>query len=208
MELIQKYFPHLAPAQTVQLQGLHEVYRCWNERINLISRKDIEHLGERHILHSLAIAKLLQFPAGASILDVGTGGGFPGIPLAILFPQCRFTLVDSVGKKIMVVREVVQAVGLSNVVAVQARAESLPPSQRFDYVVSRAVTDLATMVSWVWRLISKGSAAQPHGIFYLKGGELSEELRDLQHPTTVTSIADFFDEEFFETKKIVAILKI
>jgi 16S rRNA (guanine527-N7)-methyltransferase len=208
MALIRKYFPHLTPAQTIQLQGLHEVYRCWNERINLISRKDIEHLNERHILHSLAIAKLVQFPANASILDVGTGGGFPGIPLAILFPQCRFTLVDSVGKKIMVVREVVQAVGLPNVVAVQARAESLSPSQRFDYVVSRAVTDLATMVSWVWHLISKGSVAQPHGMFYLKGGELSEELSGLQHPTTVTSIADFFDEEFFETKKIVSILKL
>ncbi len=202
MHIITKYFPDLTPLQTEQLSRLEELYRYWNERINLISRKDIEQLYERHILHSLAIAKVAQFADGARILDVGTGGGFPGIPLAIMFPQCSFTLVDSIGKKIMVVNEVAKALALHNVSALQARAEALP--QKFDFVVSRAVTDLPTFMTWVWgKIISGGNSSIPNGILYLKGGDLAEELKPIRQPLRITSLSDFFEEEFFETKKMV-----
>ncbi|MDR2938011.1 MAG: 16S rRNA (guanine(527)-N(7))-methyltransferase RsmG [Prevotellaceae bacterium] len=206
MRSITQYFPNLTPQQAEQFAQLGELYRYWNERINLISRKDIELLYERHVLHSLAIAKACTFAPGARILDVGTGGGFPGIPLAIMFPQCRFMLVDSIGKKIMVVSEVAKALALQNVTALQARAETLP--QHFDFVVSRAVTDLPTFMGWVWSKIARGgSSSLPNGILYLKGGDLSEELKPIKQPLTITPLSDFFSEEFFETKKVVYVAK-
>lgn len=206
MFCITKYFPHLTPLQAKQFSQLDEVYRHWNERINLISRKDIEQLYERHVLHSLSIAKVASFADGAKILDVGTGGGFPGIPLAIMFPQCSFTLVDSIGKKIMVVSEVAKALGLQNVNALQARAEALP--QKFDFVVSRAVTDLPTFMSWVWsKIVVCGNSNIPNGILYLKGGDLTDELKPVKQQLRITPLSDFFEEEFFETKKIVYVKK-
>ncbi len=202
MSLITKYFPEITPLQAAQFAQLGELYRYWNERINLISRKDVDQLYERHVLHSLAIAKTVAFAAGAKILDVGTGGGFPGIPLAIMFPQCAFTLVDSIGKKIMVVSEVAKALKLQNVSALQARAETLP--QKFDFVVSRAVTDLPTFVRWVWsKIAAGGSSSLPNGILYLKGGDLADELKPIKQPLSITPLSDFFEEEFFETKKVV-----
>ncbi len=206
MQIISKYFTNLTPEQNKQFAQLDELYRHWNERINLISRKDIEQLYERHILHSLAIVKVTTFADGAKILDVGTGGGFPGIPLAIMFPQCSFMLVDSIGKKIMVVNEVANALGLKNVAALQVRAETLP--QKFDFVVSRAVTDLPTFMSWVWPKIMRGDKSSiPNGILYLKGGDLTEELKPVKQPLSITPLSDFFEEEFFETKKIVYVKK-
>jgi len=206
MNIISKYFPNLTPQQVVQLAQLHELYRYWNERINLISRKDIDHLYERHVLHSLAIAKAVTFAGGANIVDVGTGGGFPGIPLAVMFPQCSFTLVDSIGKKVMVVGEVAKALALHNVATLQARAEALP--QRFDFAVSRAVTNLPTFIGWVWsKLVGGGSSSLANGILYLKGGDLDEELRPVKQPLRVIPLSDFFSEEFFETKKVVYVKK-
>ncbi|MDR0415336.1 MAG: 16S rRNA (guanine(527)-N(7))-methyltransferase RsmG [Prevotellaceae bacterium] len=201
---IRKYFPALAPAQEALLQQLEPLYRSWNERINLISRKDIDRLYERHVLHSLAIARVVQPADGAEVLDAGTGGGFPGIPLAILFPQCRFTLADSIGKKVAAVREIAAALRLRNVQVVQARVETL--TQNFDFVVSRAVADLPTFVGWVWGKVSPGCRGSlPNGILYLKGGDLDEELRRIPQKANVVAISDFFDEEFFETKKVVYI---
>jgi 16S rRNA (guanine527-N7)-methyltransferase len=201
---IRKYFPDFTPAQVAQLQQLEPLYRCWNERLNLISRKDVDMLYERHVLHSLAIAKAAQLADGAKILDVGTGGGFPGIPLSIALPQCRFTLVDSIGKKVAAVREIAHALRLSNVQVVQARAETLP--QKFDFVVSRAVADLPTFAGWVWSKIATGGHSSiPNGILYLKGGDLTGELKGVAQKAVVIAISDFFDEAFFETKKIVYI---
>ncbi len=203
MEIVSRYFPDLTTRQLEQLASLEELYRLWNDRINVISRKDIDQLAVRHVLHSLAIAKVCRFRAGARVLDVGTGGGFPGIPLAILFPEARFTLVDSIGKKIRVVEEVARAIGLQNVTPLHARVETLPG--RYDFVVSRAVTRMKPFVDWVWEKIEPGNTAGslPAGILYLKGGDLTEELAETGRPYRLYAIADWFDDPFFETKKVV-----
>ena len=206
MEVIDKYFPDLTPLQRERFAALHELYKDWNSRINVISRKDTEQLYERHVLHSLAIAKVCEFYAGAEILDVGSGGGFPGIPLAILFPEARFTLVDSIGKKVNVLRGVAEALGLKNVTAVNLRAEQVPG--RFDYMVSRAVTDMSTFLGWIWNKISPGQKGSlPNGILYLKGGDLTQELAAAGKKYQLYNISDFFSEEFFDTKKVVYIRK-
>ena len=207
MQEITKYFQNLTAKQLEQFGMLDELYRYWNSRINLISRKDIDQLYLHHILHSLSIAKATSFKPNTAILDVGTGGGFPGIPLAIMFPECRFHLVDSIGKKIMVVNEVAKSLGLANVTAEQKRAEELNYS--YDFVVSRAVTDLPTFIGWIWKkIIPNGNNALPNGILYLKGGDLKEEIKTTNIPRSQVEIYDlqtFFKEEFFETKKLVYI---
>jgi len=202
MQIIHKYFPYLTKKQIEQFTDLQQLYQHWNAQINVISRKNMNTLYTNHILHSLAIAKVIQFEKGTKILDIGTGGGFPGIPLAILFPEVEFLLVDSIGKKIIVVNEVSNAIGLSNVRTVHERAESI--NETFDFVVSRAVTNMTDFKKWV-----KGKFNNTHnntlnnGILYLKGGDLSEELRGISHYKY--EIADFFEEEFFETKKVIYI---
>ncbi|MDR1225676.1 MAG: 16S rRNA (guanine(527)-N(7))-methyltransferase RsmG [Prevotellaceae bacterium] len=202
LPIVSKYFSNLTTRQQEQFAKLPELYSYWNERINVVSRKDIEELPTRHVLHSLAIAKVATFASGTKILDAGTGGGFPGIPLAIMFPQCSFMLVDSIGKKIKVVAEVAQSLGLSNVHAQQIRAEEL--RQNFDFVVSRAVTDLPTFMSWIWNKISTGNNSNlPNGLLYLKGGDLTEELKSVKQKVDLFNISDFFSEDFFETKKVV-----
>ena len=202
MQIIHKYFPDLTEKQIEQFTDLQELYEHWNAQINVISRKNIDTLYTNHILHSLAIAKVIQFEKGTKILDIGTGGGFPGIPLAILFPEVDFLLVDSIGKKIKVVNEVSNAIGLNNVRTLHERAENI--NETFDFVVSRAVTNMTDFKKWV-----KGKFNNTHnntlnnGILYLKGGDLSEELRGISHYKY--EIADFFEEEFFETKKVIYI---
>lgn len=206
MEIIEKYFPDLTDEQKRQFGMLKDLYAEWNEKINVISRKDIDNLYVKHVLHSLAIAKVATFKKGTKVLDVGTGGGFPGIPLAILFPEVDFTLVDSIGKKITVVQNVAFALGLKNVRAMQVRAEQLPES--YDFVVSRAVTDIKTFCSWVWKKIKpKGNNALPNGILYLKGGDLKGELSTIPYHKEMFDIPDFFEDEFFETKKVVYLQK-
>lgn len=205
MELIKKYFT-LNTSQEKQFQMLPELYAYWNERINVISRKDIENIEERHILHSLAIAKYTHFNSGAKILDVGTGGGFPGIPLAILFPETEFLLVDSIGKKIKVVNEICRETGLSNITAIQARAEEI--KQSFDFVVSRAVTEMQVFYQWVSKKIKKENLhTVPNGILYLKGGQLAEELSKVKATCRIIQLTDYFSEEFFETKMLVHLYK-
>jgi 16S rRNA (guanine527-N7)-methyltransferase len=200
--LISKYFPDLTETQYRQLAMLPELYADWNEKINVVSRKDIENITEKHILHSLAIAKIIRFNTGTKILDVGTGGGFPGIPLAILFPDCEFHLVDSIAKKIKVVSEISQAIGLTNVKAEQARAETL--SGIYDFVVSRAVTSFPEFLGWIKKNISNQNHNKlSNGILYLKGGDLSDELRGFKHQITLFEISNYFEELFFETKKVV-----
>ncbi len=200
--LIEKYFPDLTPLQRERFAALQALYADWNAKINVISRKDMEHFYERHVLHSLAIARVCAFEPGARIMDVGSGGGFPGIPLAILFPESTFTLVDSIGKKVAVMRGVAEALGLVNVTSLNARAEQV--SGRFDYIVSRAVTDMSTFVGWVWNKIEPGRRGTlPAGILYLKGGDLTEELAATGRKYTLYGINGFFGEEFFETKKVV-----
>ncbi len=202
MELIVKYFPGLTERQREQFAALYGLYAEWNARINVVSRKDFEQLYLRHVLHSLAIARVCTFDAGARILDVGCGGGFPSIPLAILFPEARFTAADSIRKKITVVEQVAQGAGLTNVEPRCVRVETL--GERFDYVVSRAVTDMSTFTGWVWDKIDRGQrGSRPNGILYLKGGELGEELARTHKRWELFDIAEFFDEEFFETKKVV-----
>ncbi len=201
---IFRYFPSLTERQQGQFNDLLGLYREWNEKINVISRKDIDNLYIHHVLHSLGIGKIVSFKPGAQILDVGTGGGFPGIPLAILFPEARFHLVDSIGKKITVVRAVSKALDLANVEGEQVRAEQL--KGQFDFVVSRAVTRLKEFYSWVHQRVKKRSVHHlKNGILYLKGGELENEILELNRPCTVFPLRDFFSEEFFETKKVVHI---
>lgn len=202
MEQILTYFPNLSEIQIKQFQDLEALYKDWNSKINVISRKDIDELYEKHILHSLAIAKIQEFKAGSTIMDVGTGGGFPGIPLAILFPDTQFYLIDVIAKKIKVVTEVAQAIGLKNLKAEQKRANTV--NEKFDFIVSRAVTNMPDFVEWVKGKIKKhnGHANRTNGILYLKGGDLTEELQDFPEAIQY-NIADFFTEEFFETKKVV-----
>ena len=202
IDLIFKYFPNLSPQQKEQFSLLPSLYSDWNEKINVISRKDIEHLGEKHILHSLGIAKVIDFKPGTEILDVGTGGGFPGIPLAIFFPEVKFTLVDSIGKKIKVVNEVAESLKLANVTAKAARAEEL--KQNFDFIVSRAVTAFPAFYEWVKNKVKKENKnTLANGILYLKGGDLKEELKGFEKKIKLYSLKDYFAEEFFETKKVV-----
>ena len=201
MELILKYFPNLSENQVFQFQVLENLYKDWNMKINVVSRKDIDELYLRHVLHSLGIAKVLQFKSGSKILDVGTGGGFPGIPLAILFPECHFTLVDSIGKKIKVVNEVVNGLGLTNVKTYHCRVEDI--SGFFDFIVSRAVAAMPTFVHWVKGKIAKQQNHElKNGILYLKGGDLTEELQDYKS-VTIYNLSNYFEEAFFESKKVV-----
>lgn len=201
-ELIFSYFPGLSDVQKDQFAKLMPLYREWNEKINVISRKDIDNLYLNHVLHSLGIAKMTSFNPGADILDVGTGGGFPGIPLAILFPQTRFHLVDSIGKKITVVKNVADGAGLKNVRAEQIRAEQV--KGEYDFVVSRAVTRLKEFYGWIHRKVKKESRHTLYnGILYLKGGDLQEELAEMKKPHQLFDLNTVFKEEFFETKKVV-----
>ena len=201
-DLILSYFLELTSKQIEQFSKLQELYVHWNEQINVISRKDTENFYERHVLHSLGIAKVIQFKKGTKIMDVGTGGGFPGIPLAILFPDCDFLLVDSIGKKIKVVNEVAHELGLKNVTGIHERAEKVAGS--FDFVVSRAVTQMPEFITWVKNKVSKTSKnSLPNGILYLKGGDLSEEMKTVKQWSKEYKLKDFFEGEFFETKKVV-----
>ena len=201
-DIVKKYFPNLSEKQLEQFELLFPLYTQWNEKINVISRKDIDHVMLHHVLHSLAIAKIIDFRPGTEILDVGTGGGFPGIPLAILFPECQFLLVDSIGKKIKVVEEVAKALGLLNVQAKHARAEDI--DQDFEFVVSRAVTRITPFYYWVRKKISPNHFhAMRNGILYLKGGDLTEELEEFGKKHKLFDISTYFEEDFFETKKVL-----
>jgi 16S rRNA (guanine527-N7)-methyltransferase len=197
-----RYFPNLTSTQRQQLEALYELYATWNAQINVISRKDMDQFYVNHVLHSLGIAKVAAFLPGARVLDVGTGGGFPGIPLAILFPATEFHLVDSIGKKIKVVQEVATALQLTNVKAQQERAENL--RGQYDFIVSRAVTRMKEFYSWIQGRVKKESRHELfNGILYLKGGDLSEEMGELKRPYSEYLLADFFQEPFFETKKVI-----
>ena len=201
MKEILKQFPDLTDNQILQFQKLQSLYEDWNAKINVISRKDIDELYTRHVLHSLGIAKIIEFRPGSKIMDVGTGGGFPGIPLAILHPEVDFYLIDVIAKKIKVVNEVAAGLGLKNVKAEQKRAELV--KQEFDFIVSRAVTNMPDFVSWVDDKVSKKQNHElANGILYLKGGDLTEELKDFPKATQY-NLSDFFTDEFFETKKVV-----
>lgn len=201
MELILKYFPNLTEDQIIKFKKLESLYKDWNLKINVVSRKDIDELYLRHVLHSLGIAKVMPFNPGAKILDVGTGGGFPGIPLAIMFPECSFHLVDSIAKKLKVVDEVIEGLGLTNVKTTHSRVEEI--NETFDFIVSRAVAAMPTFVHWTKGKIAKNQNHEfKNGIFYLKGGDLSEELKDYK-TAKIYNLSDYFDEDFFETKKVV-----
>jgi 16S rRNA (guanine527-N7)-methyltransferase len=203
VEAILQYFPTLTPTQHKQFSDLRALYELWNNQINVISRKDVDNFYERHVLHSLGIAKVYAFQPGTSVLDVGTGGGFPGIPLAILFPETTFVLVDSIGKKIKVVNEVASALGLTNVQAHHLRAEQVKGT--FDFVISRAVTAMPVFIEWVKNKIKKGKTSDgfPRGILYLKGGDLTEEFKGLPGKFKEYPLAAYFTEAFFETKKVI-----
>lgn len=200
--LIFDYFPSLTEKQKKQIEQLAPLYKEWNDKINVVSRKDIENIYINHVLHSLGIAKVMSFTPGSEVLDVGTGGGFPGIPLAILFPETNFHLVDSIGKKITVVKEVSAALGLKNVRAEQIRAEEV--KGKYDFVVSRAVTRMKEFYGWVHNKTKADSKnSLDNGILYLKGGDLDEEMNELKHPYSIYNLSDYFKEEFFETKRVV-----
>jgi 16S rRNA (guanine527-N7)-methyltransferase len=202
IELIQKYFPNLSPVQIENFSRLEELYTTWNNQINVISRKDTENFYERHVLHSLGIAKIMEFKDGSEILDIGTGGGFPGIPLAILFPECQFTLVDSIGKKIKVVNEIANELGLKNVIGIHERAENI--KQKFDFIVSRAVTAMPIFLTWIDNKFKKENKNDlPNGVLYLKGGDLIEEMSPIKKHYKFHDLNKIFIEDFFETKKVV-----
>ena len=202
MELILKYFPDLTEEQKRQFAALYDLYTDWNSKINVISRKDIENLYEHHVLHSLGIAKVIRFKPGTKVMDLGTGGGFPGIPLAILYPEVQFHLVDSIGKKVRVSTEIAGSIGLKNVTTRHARAEE--EKQLFDFVVSRAVMPLTDLLKIIRKNISpKQQNALPNGLICLKGGELEKETMPVKNKTTMWNLKEFFGEEFFETKKVV-----
>lgn len=202
MELILKYFPNLSEEQQKQFAALYDLYIDWNSKINVISRKDIENLYEHHVLHSLGIAKITNFTPGTSIMDLGTGGGFPGIPLAILFPETKFNLVDSIGKKVRVANEVADAIGLKNVTFRHARAQE--EKGMFDFVVSRAVMPLTDLIDIIKKNITKEQKnALPNGLICLKGGELEHETMPFKNKVVISNLSDYFKEEFFETKKVV-----
>ncbi|MBO7570429.1 MAG: 16S rRNA (guanine(527)-N(7))-methyltransferase RsmG [Bacteroidaceae bacterium] len=202
MEIIQKYFPNLTALQAEQFAQLEVLYNDWNAKINVISRKDIQNLYEHHVLHSLGIAKVVNFKDGTTVMDLGTGGGFPGIPLAILFPNVQFHLVDSIGKKVRVANEVATAIGLKNVKFSHARAEEI--KEQYDFVVTRAVMPMVDLVKVARKNISKEQHnAVPNGIIALKGGELAGEIASMKNISTVWELSDFFEEEYFETKKVV-----
>jgi 16S rRNA (guanine527-N7)-methyltransferase len=201
-DIIFQYFPNLSEYQKIQFEKLFHLYKEWNDKINVVSRKDIDNLYINHVLHSLGIAKVISFKPGSRILDVGTGGGFPGMPLAILFPESQFHLVDSIGKKITVVKNVAEGLGLKNIKAEQIRAEQI--KGEYDFIVSRAVTRLKEFYGWINKKAKKKSEHELfNGILYLKGGDLEEELTELKRPYQVFDLATYFKDEFFETKKIV-----
>ena len=201
-EIITRYFPELTPRQREQFEALGALYEEWNARINVVSRKDMEHLYTRHILHSLAIVKVCEFEAGATVVDIGCGGGFPSVPLAIMFPEVEFIGVDSIAKKIRVVEGIKAGAQINNLQAVNSRAEQL--GIKADYVVSRAVTEMARFMPWAWGILRKGQRGTlPNGILYLKGGELAEELAATRRKWDLYDIRTMFDDEFFETKKVV-----
>lgn len=202
VELITHYFPNLTEDQINKFAQLRDLYEHWNAQINVISRKDLDNFYERHVLHSLAISKVMEFTSGSKILDIGTGGGFPGIPLAIFFPECEFLLVDSIGKKIKVVNGVAESLGLTNVRAEHARAEKV--NEQFDFIVSRAVTAMPAFLNWTkGKFLKANNNPLKNGILYLKGGDLTEEMATVMKAVQYFNISDFYTEEFFETKKVV-----
>ena len=204
VQIINKYFPNLSEEQKSQFQQLENLYKDWNEKINVISRKDIDEFYERHVLHSLGIAKIMDFADGTKVLDIGTGGGFPGIPLAILFPNVEFTLVDSIGKKITVVKGVAESLGLKNVKAYHERAEKI--KDKFHFVVSRAVTQMPIFLKWLKGKFEKEQFNPKHnGVLYLKGGDLGEELAGIK--CEIFNLNNHYEEEFFDTKKVVYLSK-
>jgi|SRR5690606_3394012 len=204
MDQVFKYFPDLTAQQKERFLAMEELYAFWNAQINVISRKDFQFFAERHVLHSLGIAKVINFKDGTTILDVGTGGGFPGIPLAVMFPECDFHLVDSTTKKIKVVQEVVSALGLTNVRAEAIRAEKL--DDEYEFIVSRAVTRLAPFLGWIEKNVSRNSFHDlSNGVLYLKGGDLAEEIAETGRKVKIFDLSDYFEEAFFETKKVLHI---
>lgn len=204
LKIILKYFPNLSEKQIEQFAKLEDLYKDWNEKINVISRKDTDSLYEKHVLHSLGIAKVMEFAPGTKVLDIGTGGGFPGIPLAILFPEIQFTLIDSIGKKITVVNGVAESIGLENLTAIHGRAEKV--KDKFHFIVSRAVTQMPEFLHWLKGKFEKDQFNTKHnGVLYLKGGDLAEELAGLK--CELFSLKNYFEEDFFETKKVVYLSK-